>query len=91
MIYHQIITVLGKLGMPSVSHWIVDHSPSRTIRDLRGVTRILHDTSSDIIRRKKAALENGEFGEGDGKDIMSVLRTYLSPLPVQMQIGRAHV
>ncbi|KAI0324490.1 cytochrome P450 [Cubamyces sp. BRFM 1775] len=73
MIYHQIITVLGKLGMPSVSHWIVDHSPSRTIRDLRGVTRILHDTSSDIIRRKKAALENGEFGNGDGKDIMSVL------------------
>ena len=75
MVYHQMITFLDKIGVPSVSRWIVEYSPSKTIQDLRSVTRVLHDTSADIIRRKKAALENGELGHGDGKDIMSVLRT----------------
>ncbi|KAH9896682.1 cytochrome P450 [Cubamyces lactineus] len=73
MVYHQTITFLDKIGIPWVSRWIVDYSPSKTIRDLRAVTRVLHDTSADIIKRKKAALENGEHGSGDGKDIMSVL------------------
>ena len=79
--YHQTITFLDKIGIPWVSRWIVDYSPSKTIRDLRGVTRILHDTSADIIERKKAALENDEHGSGDGKDIMSVLRVYSPSLP----------
>ncbi|KAI0659007.1 cytochrome P450 [Cubamyces menziesii] len=73
MVYHQMITFLDKIGVPSVSRWIVEYSPSKTIQDLRSVTQVLHDTSADIIRRKKAALENGELGRGDGKDIMSVL------------------
>ncbi|KAI0367225.1 cytochrome P450 [Pilatotrama ljubarskyi] len=71
MMYHQLITVLRKMGLPSVARWCVNYSPLRTIRELRDVSNTLHDKSSEVIRQKKAALQDGELGTG--KDIISIL------------------
>ncbi|KAI0773098.1 cytochrome P450 [Trametes elegans] len=70
-IYHQMISYLRDWGMPSVARWIVDHSPQRTIREIRASAATLHDMSVGIVKQKKAALARGELE--NQKDIMTIL------------------
>ncbi|KAI0349753.1 cytochrome P450 [Trametes cingulata] len=71
MLYHQAITLLRKMGLPSAARWFVNHSPLRTIQELRKVSETLHERSSEVIQQKKMALQNGDIGIG--KDIISIL------------------
>ena len=59
--------------------WIVERIPSQRVKRCIEIVRHLDSVSNDILRRKKAALAKGDEAMlakmGEGKDIMSVLRT----------------
>lgn len=58
---------------------LVDLVPWKPVKDVVDMTRVIDLTSREILENKKRALEKGDSAVmhqvGEGKDIMSVLRT----------------
>ncbi|KAH9896681.1 cytochrome P450 [Cubamyces lactineus] len=71
MPYHQGLAWSRKTGLGPIWEWIIEHSPQRTMRELCGIAKTLHDKSAEIVMSKKAALESGDL-QG-GSDIMTIL------------------
>lgn len=73
-----------KRGPSWLKRAVVKTLPMKTIRNLRAMVEIMHDTSIEILKAKKTALENGgddaikELTAG-GKDIISVLGKWFGP------------
>jgi len=73
--------LVTRLGTPKFRRFIMDLLPWKTLHQLRDITDVMHDTSVEIVKSKKRALEDG--GEavagqiGEGKDILSILSTGL--------------
>ena len=73
--------LVTRLGTPKFRRFIMDLLPWKTLHQLRDITDVMHDTSVEIVKSKKRALEDGEeavAGQiGEGKDILSILSTGL--------------
>lgn len=59
---------------------IVDILPFPSVKKMREIIRVMDTTSKEVLRAKRAALDAGDEAlakqVGDGKDIMSILRSY---------------
>ncbi|TFK40020.1 cytochrome P450 [Crucibulum laeve] len=68
---------LGKIGSPRFQRWVIDMLPWKTIHELRDIVDLIHNTSLEIFKSKKRALEEGDEvlqkQVAQGKDIMSIL------------------
>jgi hypothetical protein len=74
---NNLLTTLVKLGPPSFRRFLVDLLPFESVRRLRDIVDIIHNTSVNIFEAKRRALMEGDEGVvkqiGRGKDIISVL------------------
>lgn len=72
-----MIPYLTRLGSPSFRRRVVELIPSKRIQRIKSIIDTMHETSTEIFRNKKAALEKGDDAVlrqlGAGKDIMSIL------------------
>ncbi|KAI5117682.1 hypothetical protein M0805_003472 [Coniferiporia weirii] len=73
----KFITIPVKFGSPQFRRRILDFIPSKTVKEMQGVTDILESSSRGILREKREAVERGDEAVltqvGKGKDIMSIL------------------
>ena len=57
---------------------LVDWSPSKSLRHVGNIVDTMDETSREVVKKKKQALEKGEEEVlkqiGKGKDILSILR-----------------
>ncbi|KAF4617777.1 hypothetical protein D9613_006307 [Agrocybe pediades] len=76
-IRNYFLSTFVKIGTPRFRRFIVDILPSRSVRELKNIIDIMHDTSVMIYQSKKKAIAEGDatLAEqiGRGKDIMSIL------------------
>ncbi|KAF8071756.1 cytochrome P450 [Lyophyllum atratum] len=69
-----LLSTLVKIGTPKFRRFIVDMMPFwKSIRQLRDIIDVIHNTSVEIFEEKKKALENGVTSVGGGRDIMSIM------------------
>lgn len=86
MLIHRtyFLPTLVKIGTPRLRRLIVDVLPWKSIRKLRDIIDIMHNTSTEIFDAKKKALEEGNEAVskqvGRGKDILSILSARKSSL-----------
>ena len=69
-----------KIGSASFRRWVLDNLvPSSKVQHLKNLIDVLDSESKDLLAKKRKALEDGDEAVkqqvGEGKDIMSVLRT----------------
>jgi len=68
-----------KLGTPAMRRFLVERVPSKGVQNVVYTADVMDQTSQEIYRSKKQALQDGDEAVhrqiGEGKDIMSVLRT----------------
>ena len=75
---HFIYPLVYWIGSPRFQRLVVGLVPWKTLHHARDIVDILHQTSLDIFKAKKRAIEKGDFETlakeaGRGKDLMSVL------------------
>lgn len=70
VITSYILPFAVKLNYPRLKRWIVEHTPSRWVRDLKEITDTIQETAVDIYRSKQKAMIEGDDGK---KDIISIL------------------
>ncbi|KAF9011997.1 cytochrome P450 [Cyathus striatus] len=73
-----ILPKIISLGTPEFRRWLVDIIPSTILHKVKDIADLMHDTSVEILRSKREALEDGDGAVlrqvARGKDIMSILR-----------------
>lgn len=76
----MISPVLRRLGPPRFRRWLAERWPNPQVKKALHVIDILEETSRQIYRDKRTALQNGDtkvtHQVREGKDIMSRLREY---------------
>lgn len=86
MLIHRtyLLPTLVKIGTPRLRRLMVDVLPWKSLRKLRDIIDIMHNTSTEIFDAKKKALEEGNEAVskqvGRGKDILSILSARKSSL-----------
>jgi len=69
--------IIVRLGTPQFRRFLVENSPLKSIKDMKAIIDILHNTSVEIYEAKKHAIQQGneELATqiGQGKDIISIL------------------
>lgn len=70
-----ILPFAVKLNYPRLKRWIVEHIPSKWVRDLKEITDTIQETAVDIYQSKQKAMIEGDDGK---KDIISILRMILA-------------
>lgn len=79
VIFQLLIPHIVKCGPPRFRRKLMEWAPSSSVQTLRRIVDIMDLTSKDIYRKKKQALADGDKATleqvGQGKDIMSILRT----------------
>ncbi|EJC99782.1 cytochrome P450 [Fomitiporia mediterranea MF3/22] len=69
---------LVRFGSPGLRRRILEMIPASLVKDLVSVADTLEESSEDILRKKRQAIEKGDEAVltqvGKGKDIMSILR-----------------
>jgi hypothetical protein len=72
-----LLPILIKIGTPRFRRFVVDLLPFKNVRRLRDIIDTMHDTSVEIYKAKKHAIQEGketlEKQSGRGRDIMSIL------------------
>lgn len=68
-----------RIGSPSFRRFLLNFVPIRAVQKLKEMSDVMENTCKDILRQKRESIELNEIG--DGKDIMSLLRTCQSKLP----------
>ena len=85
--YKIIMPAIARLGTPQFRRFLVENSPMKSVKDLKEVIEVFHNTSVEIYEAKKHALQQGneELAAqiGKGKDIISILSTPISFLQVK--------
>ena len=68
-----------RMGPLSLRRFLLSLIPRRSMQTMIGIVDIFEKTSKEILFDKKVALEKGEEAivqqVGEGKDLMSILRT----------------
>jgi hypothetical protein len=76
---NNLLTTLVKLGPPRFRRFLVNFLPFESVRQLRDIVDMIHNTSVKIFEAKKRALKEGDEGVvnqiGRGKDLISILST----------------
>ncbi|KAF7432814.1 cytochrome P450-dit2 [Pleurotus ostreatus] len=76
-VVRQYLPYLVKIGTPSLRRHLLELIPSDALQRVKEIVDTMHNTSVNIFKRKKAALEAGEevssLEVGKGKDLMSLL------------------
>ncbi|KAJ3570000.1 hypothetical protein NP233_g4692 [Leucocoprinus birnbaumii] len=76
----------AKFNFPRVKRFIVNHFPWKKIQDIRKLSDIMHDTSLEIIKMKKDAMNSTDPAIAkemlEKKDIISVLSKVISTCSV---------
>jgi len=76
---HFVIPWVHRLGTARFRRFLVDHGPSKTLKTIISSIYVMSDTAEDIYRSKERALYEGDDairGQiGEGKDIISIIRT----------------
>lgn len=86
MLIHRtyLLPTLVKIGTPRLRRLMVNVLPWKSLRKLRDIIDIMHNTSTEIFDAKKKALEEGNEAVskqvGRGKDILSILSARKSSL-----------
>ena len=72
-----------RLGSPSFRRFLLNFVPIQAVQKLKEMSDTMEMTCKDILREKRESrkLESGD-GNGDGKDIMSILRKFSSYLSI---------
>lgn len=82
MVIRLMLPALSKIGTASFRRRVVEMVPNSDVQRLREISDVMHERSVLIYNEKKAALEKGDESLkhqiGEGRDIMSILREYLS-------------
>ncbi|KAJ6495089.1 cytochrome P450 [Mycena sanguinolenta] len=72
-----LLPTVVKIGTPGFRRWLLDIVPWKSLHRLRDMTYLMENTAKEILQRKKAALQSGDFETkehvGTGTDIMSIL------------------
>lgn len=78
LIWYKLRPLL-ELIPTSWQRWAVEHTPSKRVQHVKNICDTLSRSSSSVLNMKKNALKAGEESVvkqvGEGKDILSVLRT----------------
>ena len=74
---------LPDIGSPAFRRWLLKFIPNPQVLKMQQITDILWQKSTEVYQAKKLALEQGDEAVtrqlGEGKDIMSILRTFTMP------------
>ncbi|KAJ8521037.1 hypothetical protein ONZ45_g2214 [Pleurotus djamor] len=77
IIVRNFLPWVVKVGPPSFRRWLLNVVPWERLHQVRDMSDFMHNTSVEIWRSKKAAMEKGDAAVldqiGQGKDIMSIL------------------
>ncbi|KAH7928032.1 cytochrome P450 [Leucogyrophana mollusca] len=76
-IARQFLPLVVKIGPASFRRFLVKITPWKALREIDSIVDIMDQTSTEVFRSKKLALEQGDEAVmqqvGQGKDIMSIL------------------
>lgn len=79
-----LLPIIIEIGSPRFRRWLVDHFPSRRLRDMRDMIDTWDRTTKQIFEEKKRALMEGDEAlanqVGKAKDLLSIL----SKLPLDL-------
>ena len=70
------LVVFKDFGTARFRKWVVEHAPSKVIRDLRELVRIQYEQALEVLASRKISLASGQSLEsttGSGKDVMTLL------------------
>ena len=83
MIAGQFLPWLVKVGNAAFRKFAAKYIPWKEWQNLVGIVDVMDHTSRHVFNSKKRALEMGDEAVlkqvGEGKDLTSILRTYLPP------------
>lgn len=87
----SLLPYIGEVGPAWFRRKLVDWTPSKAVRRLRDISDIMQETSEGILHKKKVAMEEGEEAVshlfGNGKDIMTTLRTCIISIIARSQLN----
>ncbi|KAH7927983.1 cytochrome P450 [Leucogyrophana mollusca] len=76
-IAHKLLPLVVGIGPPGFRRFLVKITPWKALREIDSIVDIMDQTSTEVFRSKKLALEQGDEAivqqVGQGKDIMSIL------------------
>ncbi|CUA74773.1 hypothetical protein RSOLAG22IIIB_05714 [Rhizoctonia solani] len=69
------LPAMSRIGPPSLRRFVVEHLTHRPVQAMKNVVDTMNKTAVEIMRRKRAALENGTLDSevASGQDIMTPL------------------
>jgi hypothetical protein len=74
-----ILPIILRLGTPHFRRFLVENSPLKSIKDVKALADIFHNTSVEIYEAKKHAFQQGNEELAaqieEGKDVISILST----------------
>lgn len=74
------ISLLVQLGPPRLRRLAVELTPFKSVQRLKSIIDVMDTTSTQILHRKKDALEQGDEAilkqVGQGNDLLSILGTH---------------
>ena len=80
MMLRRILPYLPDFGSRAFRRKLVDICPHEGVQNMKAIVDVMHRRSLEIYEEKKRALAQGDEAVtrqvGEGKDIMSILRTY---------------
>ncbi|PPQ88993.1 LOW QUALITY PROTEIN: hypothetical protein CVT25_005092 [Psilocybe cyanescens] len=72
-----VMPKIARIGTQAFRKFVVDLTPFAAVKELRGIIKVIYDTSVEIFESKKMAIEKGDEAIaaqiGRGKDIISIL------------------
>lgn len=75
-----LLPYIVKIGSPQFRRRVLEWTPYPRLQRVREIVDTLENTSKDILKMKRAALERGDEElvklTAEGKDIMSILREF---------------
>ena len=80
MHFHFLTPFLSKIGTPAFRRRVLELLPFKSIHEPLGIIDVLYREATAVVHKRRAALETGEKGVGQGHDILSVLCTQNSSL-----------
>ena len=89
-IFRILAAPFVNLGPTWFRRAIVDMIPFKQVQRLKNVVDVMHKRSVEIVTEKKAALQRGDEvltqQVGEGKDVMSILRTFSFTATMRLSI-----
>ncbi|KXN81938.1 Leukotriene-B(4) omega-hydroxylase 2 [Leucoagaricus sp. SymC.cos] len=69
---NYLFPLADQFNFPRVKRWIVEHTPSQWVQDMKNIADMMEETAREICKSKQEAILKGE-SNGREKDIISIL------------------